>query len=132
VAEPRHLVELLGGFSGAAVVLAAVGIFGLLSYTVSARRKEIGVRMALGAQRAEVVREIVARGMRYAVLGAGIGIVVAVAGERVVGKVIGGSVGSGVVSLSVMTVVLLGVAAVAAWIPARRAAGVDPVMALRD
>jgi hypothetical protein len=132
VEQPRHLVELLGGFSSAAVLLAAVGIFGLLSYTVSARRKEIGVRMALGAQRAEVVREIVVRGMRYALLGAGIGIVVAVAGEKVVGKIFAGAAGSGIVSLIVMTVVLVGVALIAAWLPARRAAGVDPVRALRD
>ncbi len=131
VAQPRHLVQLLGGFSSAAVVLAAVGIFGLLSYTVSARRKEIGVRMALGAQRGEVVREIVVRGMRYALLGAAIGIVVAIVGQRAVGNVFGASGGNGLVSLAVVTVVLLGVAMIAAWLPARRAASIDPVGALR-
>ncbi len=131
VAQPRHLVQLLGGFSSAAVVLAAVGIFGLLSYTVSARRKEIGVRMALGAQRGEVVREIVVRGMRYAMLGAAIGIVVAIVGQRAVGNVFGASGGNGLVSLAVVTVVLLGVAMIAAWLPARRAAAIDPVGALR-
>src|SRR5690606_33930712 len=70
ITEPRHLTALLGGFAAAAVALAAVGIFGMLSYTVSARRREIGVRMALGATEGVVVGMIVRRGMVHAIVGA--------------------------------------------------------------
>ncbi len=132
VAQPRHLVTLLGGFAASAVALAAVGIFGLLSYSVRMRTKEIGVRMALGAQRGEVVGEIVRRGMAHAGAGAAIGIVVALLGTRKLQDLLYGVSATDPLTLAAVTVLLLLVALAASWLPARRAASIDPVSALRS
>lgn len=131
ITEPRHLMALLGGFAVAALALAAVGIFGLLSYTVAARRREIGVRMALGAGRQAVVAMIVGRGLWHAALGAGLGLVVALLGTRWLAATLYGVSPTDPVTLGLVTLALLAVALAACWLPARRAARIDPVQALR-
>jgi predicted permease len=131
ITQPRNLMTLLAGFAAAALALAAVGIFGLLSYTVAARRREIGVRMALGADRGTVVRMIVGRGIAYAGVGAAAGLIVAVIGTRWLSDALYAVSPTDPVTLAVVTLGMLAVAVVACWVPARRAAQVDPVQALR-
>ena len=132
IEEPRHLTTLLSGFAVAALALAAVGIFGLLSYVVAARRREIGLRMALGADRRAVVALIVGRGLWLAGVGALIGLVIAVVGTRWVAASLFQVSPTDPVTLGLVTLTLLVVAAVACWLPARRAATTDPVQVLRS
>ena len=132
ITQPRHLMTLLGGFAVAALVLAAVGIFGLLSYVVAARRREIGVRMALGADRRAVVRMIVRGGLWYAAVGATIGLAVALVGTRWLAETLFGVGPTDPATFLAATLALLGVALIACWLPARRAAAIDPVRALRS
>jgi predicted permease len=130
--QPRHLTTLLLGFAAAAVVLAAVGIFGLLSYVVAARRREIGVRIALGADRRAVVRMIVARGLWLAGIGAVIGLAVALVATRWLAESLFQVSPTDPVTLGLVTLALFAVALVACWVPAHRAAATDPVQALRS
>lgn len=130
-AQSRQLPLLLGGFAVAALALAAIGIFGMLSYTVSARRREIGVRMALGARAGEVIGEIVTRGMRHAIWGAAIGLLLALAGTRWLAGALYDTSPTDPVTLIAVTVLLLSVALVACWLPARRASAIAPAEALR-
>ena len=131
VAEPRHWTALLGAFAAAALTLAAVGIFGMLSYAVSTRRREIGVRMALGARQRTVVGMIVGRGLAHAALGTALGLVAALVGTRSVAVVLFGVSARDPVTLGTVTAILLGVALMACWLPARRAAAIDPMEAIR-
>ena len=131
VAQPRHWTALLGSFAAAALVLAAVGIFGMLSYTVRTRQREIGVRMALGARRQEVVRLIVRRGLLHAALGTALGLAAALAATRGLASSLFGVSATDPATLAAVTLLLLGVALVACWLPARRAAAIDPVDAIR-
>ncbi len=132
ITQPRHLMTLLGGFAVAALVLAAVGIFGLLSYVVAARQREIGVRMALGADRRAVVGMIVRGGLWYAAVGATIGLAAALVGTRWMAERLFGVSPTDPATLLAATLALLGVALIACWLPARRAAAIDPVRALRS
>ncbi|MEO8451283.1 MAG: ABC transporter permease [Gemmatimonadota bacterium] len=129
--QHRHLTTLLGGFAIVALALAAVGIFGMLSYTVRARHREIGVRMALGAHRTAVVGMIVRNGMAQAALGAVVGLGAAVAGTRWIQSQLFDTSPTDLPTLSLVTLLLLGAALAACWLPARRAAAIDPVEAIR-
>jgi len=130
LADPKRWTSILGAFSLATVTLATVGIFGLLAYTVRQRRREIGVRMALGARPSAVVWMIVARGMRYAVAGSVAGILIALWGARWIRSFLF-DVGAGdPLTLIGVTFVLLSTAAVACWLAGRRAADIDPVEAI--
>jgi putative ABC transport system permease protein len=131
VARPRAWTALLAGFAGAALVLAAVGIFGTLSYAVSARRREIGIRMALGATQRAIVRAVVGQGMRYALVGAALGLLAAGAGARWMRSVLFDVSPGDPLTLAAVTALLLGVAGAACWLPARRAASIDPAETIR-
>ncbi|MEO8199843.1 MAG: ABC transporter permease [Gemmatimonadota bacterium] len=131
MADPRRLVALIGAFAGVALTLAAIGVFGMLSYTVNARRREIGVRMALGATQESVVGMIVSRGMLQAAIGIVLGLCLALAGTRALGSALYGVSASDPGTLAMVTTLLFGVAGVASWLAARRAAMVDPVEAIR-
>ncbi len=131
VAQPRHWTALLGGFAVAALVLAAVGIFGMLSYTVRTRRREIGVRMALGARPHAVVAMIVRWGMGLALLGAALGLGVALLWTPRIADSLFDVSATDPLTLVAVTVLLLLVALLACWFPARRAAAISPVEAIR-
>src|SRR5262249_45045545 len=123
---------MLGAFAVAAVVLAAVGIFGMLSYLVEARRREIGVRVALGARRPEVIAMILRRGMAFALPGAAIGLIAALLSGHWLSGVLYDVGTTDPVTLVAVTLTLLAVALIACWLPARRAASVAPMVALRE
>ena len=131
VSPQRHWATLLGGFAAAALSLAAIGIFGMLSYLVAARRREIGVRVALGASRRGVVGMVVARGMGYAIPGALIGIIVSLLVRRRLETILFDVGGADPMTLAAATGVFLLVALVASFLPARRAANVSPMEAMR-
>jgi putative ABC transport system permease protein len=128
----RAEMLLFGAFAGVAMILAAVGIYGVMSFAVVQRTHEIGVRMALGAQRSEVMRLIMGRGMRMAVAGRGTGIAGALVLGRLMHSTLYGVEIADLSSLIAVGVLLLGVAVVACWLPARRSAAVDPMQALRS
>ncbi|MGQ0642047.1 MAG: ADOP family duplicated permease [Gemmatimonadaceae bacterium] len=131
VTPQRHWTLLLGGFALAALVLAAVGIFGMLSYLVTSRQREIGVRVALGAARSEVVSMILRRGMRFAIPGAVAGLVVALLARRFIETSLFDVSSADPLTLGGVTLLLLAVAGSASWLPARRAAAADPMKAIR-
>jgi putative ABC transport system permease protein len=131
-AQPRQWARLLSAFAIAALVLAAVGIFGLLSYWVSQMRREIGVRVALGAQRRTIARMVVTQGLLNAAFGAIVGVVIAFAGQRLIQSSLYGADGMDVGLLALAVAILLGVSATAAAIPAVRASRVDAMTALRS
>jgi predicted permease len=131
VAQPRQWATLLGTFAAAALVLAAVGVFGMLSYLVSTRRREIGVRMAIGAEPRRIVRMVVRRGLTLAFIGSALGLAAAMVGTRALTSVLYEVSPGDPVTLGVATLALLGVALLACWLPARRAAAIDPLEAIR-
>jgi ABC-type antimicrobial peptide transport system permease subunit len=122
---------LLGFFGGLALLLASVGLYGLLSHHVAQRTREIGVRMALGARTSDVVRMVVGEGLRLTGIGVALGVVAALATTRVLGSLL---FGVRPIDASIFTVVscgLVAIAVLASYLPARRAAAVDPMVALR-
>ena len=130
VASPRRWTRLLGAFAAAAVLLAAIGVFGVMSYTVAQQRQEIGVRMALGAAPAAVVGLMVRRGMRRALLGVALGVAVSIPAARVLKGVLFEVGATDPPTVAAVTALLFSVAFLACWLPARRAARVNPVEAL--
>jgi predicted permease len=131
LANRRFSLVLLGLFAGAALLLAAVGVYGVMSYGVVQRTREIGIRMALGARQEDVLRLVVRDGARLAGAGAGIGLLLAAALSRVLRQMLYGVSAFDPLSYFGLTLVLSLVALAASWLPARRAARVDPNEALR-
>ena len=131
LSHQRFNMLLLSAFSGLALLLAAIGIYSVLAYSVRHRMGEIGVRMALGAQRADILRMILGQGTRLALIGTGIGIVAALGLTRLAARQLFGVTATDPVTfLSVAALIIL-VALAACYIPARRATRVDPMVALR-
>jgi ABC-type antimicrobial peptide transport system permease subunit len=118
-------------FGSLAVVIASVGLFGLMSYTVARRTGEIGIRMALGARRLDVVRMVMHESIALVVLGVLIGTAVALAAGRFVASLLFDLVPSDPATIASAAVIMIAISALAAYLPARMAAGVDPMIALR-
>ena len=131
VAERRLVMILLGAFAGLALVLACIGVYSVMAYVVTQRTSEIGIRMALGASPQAVQGMIVGEGLRLAVLGIGIGLVAALLASRLIQQLLFGVPPYDPVTYAGISLLIAVVAALACWIPARRATKVDPLIALR-
>jgi ABC-type antimicrobial peptide transport system permease subunit len=129
--RPRFQAWLLATFGGLALVLAAVGIYGVIAYAVSQRTAEIGLRLALGAPQRSVMSLVLRRGLYPVVAGIVIGLAAALAFSRVMNGLLYGVSPTDTLTLAGVTALLGGVAVAAAYLPARRAARLDPIGALR-
>ena len=132
VREPRERTTLLSAFAVVALLLAAVGVYGVMAYGVTERTREIGVRVALGAAGADVVRLVVGGALRMTGVGVVLGLAGGVAASRLLGSMLYGVTPLDVPTYVVAPLVILTVGAMASWLPARRAAQVDPAIALRN
>jgi putative ABC transport system permease protein len=132
MAQTRFLLALIGTFAGLALVLASIGLYGVISYSARQRTREIGVRVTFGATGRDVLRLILGQGMIVALIGVGVGLVAALALTRVVQSFLVGVSATDAITFAGVPLVLIVVAAVAAWVPARRASAIDPVVALRE
>jgi putative ABC transport system permease protein len=130
VAQPRVLSHFVGVFAGFALLLAAIGIYGVMAYSVAARTQEIGIRMSLGAEPRDIVKLVVGQGMRLALLGVAIGIAASLALTRLISRLLFGVNATDPVAFSLAAVVLAITALAACYLPARRAMRVDPLMVL--
>jgi putative ABC transport system permease protein len=130
LAPRRFTARLTGGFALLALVLALIGVYGVMSYVVPQRTREIGIRMALGAAAGEVVRMVLGRGLRIVATGTALGLIGAYAGARVIEHQLFGVPAADLPTFVAVPLLLVAVAAVACWVPARRAARVDPAIAL--
>jgi predicted permease len=132
VAQPQLYLQLLAIFAGLAIVLASIGVYGAMAHSVGTRTREIGIRIALGATRSEVVGMVLRHAAGVAVAGVAIGLGFVVAARQPLGRVVFGVGPTDTVTCAVAAAAMLTVAWIAAWIPARRAARIDPVRALRE
>jgi len=123
---------MLSLFAGIALLLAVIGIYGVISYSVNQRTHEIGIRMALGAQRADVIRRVVRQGVVLAALGIAIGTLGSFAMARGMVTLLHEVSPTDPLTFVAVAAILAAVAVLASWLPARRAAAVDPAVALRD
>jgi len=131
VAPHRFTVMLAGGFALLALVLALIGVYGVMAYAVAQRSREIGIRMALGAARGEVVRMVLWSGLRIVALATALGLAAAFGGARLIERQLFNVPPTDPVTFMAVPVLLAAVAALACWVPARRAARVDPAVALQ-
>jgi putative ABC transport system permease protein len=130
--RPRLLAQLLGAFAGLALLLAAIGTYGVLSYMVTERRREIGIRVALGATRSHVLTQIMKQGLQVTAIGAAIGLAGALAVNRLIASLLFGVQPTDIVTIAFVIATITAVAVVASWLPAWRASRLDPNVALRD
>jgi putative ABC transport system permease protein len=131
VAQPRILSEFVGVFAGFALLLAAIGIYGVMAYSVAARTQEMGIRMSLGAEPRDILKLVVKQGMRLALIGVAIGVVASLALTRLISTLLFGVSASDPLAFSLAAAVLVVTALAACYLPARRATRVDPMIVLR-
>ena len=131
VASHRFTLFLVGLFAALALVLATIGIYGVISYSVNQRMQEFGMRMALGARPWDLMRMILAQGLRLAVLGTAMGLVGAAGLTRLLGSLLYGVGGRDPVTFAGVALLAMGTTAFACYVPARRAAEADPMRSLR-
>ena len=131
VAKERFYVLLLAVFAVLALILAAVGVYGVMSYSVTLRTRDIGIRMALGARPVDIFKHIVGQALLLGLIGLGVGIVLAIASTRVMSSLLYGINATDPLTLAITSLVLLAVALLASYLPARRATRVDPLVTLR-
>jgi predicted permease len=132
LAKPRFLLTLMGVFAGVALVLAVIGLYGVLSHSVAQRTREIGIRMALGAQAGTVLRGVIGYGASLTTIGVVIGLALTMAGGRVVRSLLFGIAPLDFAAIALAGLTLASAALLASYIPARRATRVDPLVALRS
>jgi ABC-type antimicrobial peptide transport system permease subunit len=132
IVRPRFLTLLLTIFAGLALALAAIGTYGILSYLVSQRTQEIGIRMALGADRGKILRLVMLRGLLLSAAGLAVGMAGAMAATRVMGSLLFNVTPTDPITLAVVAGLIVLVAAVACLVPALRATRVDPLVVMRE
>jgi len=131
IAQPRFNMVLLAIFAGLALILASVGIYGVMSYSVTQRTQELGVRMALGAQRRDIFSLVLKQGIILALIGVGIGVAGAIGLSKVLGSVLYGISATDPLTFISVALIMIVVALVACFFPARKATKVDPLTAMR-
>jgi len=127
----RFAMLLLGAFAGVAMVLASIGLYGVMSFMVTQRSRELGVRVALGATTHEVLSLVLGQGLKLALLGVAIGLVTSFAVTRIMKRMLFSVSATDPVTFAAISVILVAVAMLASYLPARRATRVDPIVALR-
>jgi putative ABC transport system permease protein len=132
LAQRRLNMQLLAAFAGLALVLAAIGLYSVLAYSVRRRVREIGVRIALGAQTAQVLRMVVMQGLKITVVGLALGIAAAFAVSHVLASLLFGVGATDFATYAAVSLLLVSVALLASVVPAYRATGIDPIRTLRD
>jgi len=130
-AQPRFTMLLIGIFSATALALAVIGIYGVLAYTVAQRRQELGIRLALGAQRVDVMRLVLRQGLTLAIAGIGIGLVAALLLTRLISSMLYQVGTHDLTTFALAPLIFLCIALLASYVPARSATKVDPTEALR-
>jgi len=131
-AQPRLNAVLLVVFAAVAMLIAVIGIYSVLAYSVNQRTREIGLRMALGARARDVITDVLGQGLRLALIGVGAGIVLALAATRLLRSLLYGTSPTDAATFVAVATLLVAVAAGASFVPALRASRVDPLTALRD
>jgi putative ABC transport system permease protein len=131
VAQPRILSEFVGVFAGFALLLAAIGIYGVMAYSVAARTQEMGIRMSLGAESRDILKLVMKQGMRLALIGVAMGVAASLALTRLISTLLFGVSASDPLAFSLAAAVLVATALAACYLPARRATRVDPMIVLR-
>jgi len=132
LASRRFSADLVGGFAGLAALLASIGIYGLLAYMVGQRSREIGIRMALGARRADILRMFLGKGVAVAAVGIVAGVIFSAFTASMMASLLYGVRPHDPAVFLIVPLLLLAVAALASYLPARRATKVDPMFALRE
>ena len=132
ISQPRLIMRLVGVFAGFALLLAAIGIYGVMAYTVSQRRQELGIRVAIGAKSADILRLVVGQGMGLALAGIGLGVLVSLIATRLLSSLLFGVHAIDGLAFSGAAIVLAVAALGACYLPARRATRVDPIVVLRN
>ena len=132
IRRPRLLAQLLSAFAGLALLLAAIGTYGVLSYMVTERRREIGIRVALGATRSHVLTQVMKQGLQVTALGVTMGLAGALAVNRLIASLLFGVQATDTVTIVFVIATILAVAVVASCLPAWRASRLDPNVVLRD